>query len=65
MEEHINAHNSYQEKMDEFIAEAESKKTDTKKIAFKIAEFAGSWLMNHIMIMDQKYIPFMQQNSIN
>lgn len=61
-QEHIAAHNAYEEKMDGFIAEAEKKGPDTKKITMEIAEFAGSWLMNHIMDMDQKYVGFMYEN---
>ncbi len=63
-EEHIAEHNAYEERMDEFIAKAEKEEVDTKKIIIKIAEFAGSWLVNHIMDMDQKYVEFMRSNGI-
>ena len=62
--EHIAVHDAYEEKMDEFIVEAEKEGADIKRIVIEIAEFAGSWLMNHIMLMDQKYIKFMHSNGI-
>ncbi len=61
---HIEAHRIYEEKMDKFIAEAEKEGSDTKKMTIEIAEFAGSWLMNHIMDIDQKYIEFMHEKGI-
>ncbi|MEK7635408.1 MAG: bacteriohemerythrin [Patescibacteria group bacterium] len=63
-EEHIAAHNTYEEKMDTFIADANREGADTKKIVLEIAEFAGSWLVNHIMVIDQKYIKFMHEKGI-
>jgi len=63
-EEHVAAHNTYEEKIDGFMAETEKEGVDTKKIIIEIAEFAGSWLVNHIMKMDQKYTEFMHNNGI-
>jgi len=63
-ESHIIAHNVFEEKMDEFINKAKKEGVDTKKIALEIAELAGSWLVNHIMVVDQKYIEFMHSNGI-
>jgi hemerythrin-like metal-binding protein len=62
--EHIATHHTYQEKMDQFINSAKQEGADTKKIALEVAEFAGSWLMNHIMVMDQKYVGFIRENGI-
>ncbi|MFH0804124.1 MAG: bacteriohemerythrin [Candidatus Zambryskibacteria bacterium] len=62
--EHIEAHEAYREQMDQFWIQAKKEGADTKKVAFQIAEFAGSWLINHIMIMDQKYTDFMHDNGI-
>jgi hemerythrin-like metal-binding protein len=64
-EEQIIAHNDYREKMKEFCTEMEKPDIDTKKTAVEMAEFAGSWLANHVMAMDQKYIGFMHENGIN
>jgi hemerythrin len=50
--------------MKEFAYEAEKEETDAKKIALDVASFAGSWLINHIMDMDQKYTDFMRKNDI-
>lgn len=64
-QEHVNAHNSYREKMKEFMAEVEKEGSDTKKLALEIAQFAGDWLMNHILGMDQKYSGFMHEKGIS
>lgn len=61
---HISAHNAYREKMKQFVAQAEKEGTDTKKLALEIAEFAGDWLMNHIIVMDKKYVDFMREVGI-
>lgn len=61
---HISAHNAYREKMKEFVAEVEKEGIDTKKLAIDIAQFAGDWLSNHIIVMDQKYTGFMRENGI-
>jgi hemerythrin len=64
MTEHLAAHRTYEEKMDAFITEARKENVDVKKTVLQIAEFAGSWLVNHIMDTDQKYIDFMRKNGI-
>ena len=63
--EHIEAHNAYKKRTSGFISEAEKEGVNTKKIILEIAEFAGSWLLNHIMEMDQKYVEFMHNNGIS
>lgn len=64
-QEHINTHNIYREKMKEFIAKVEKEGADTKELALKIAQFAGDWLSQHILVMDQKYANFMHEKGIN
>ena len=63
-EAHISAHNAYREKMKGFIAEAEKDGADAKNLALQMAEFAGDWLMNHILAMDKKYEEFMREAGI-
>jgi hemerythrin len=62
--EHIGAHNIYREKMKRLVAEAGEERANTKKIALEAAEFAGSWLINHVMETDQKYVGFMHSKGI-
>lgn len=62
--EHVAVHDAYKERIDGFMTETEKAEIDTKKMALEIAEFAGSWLTNHIMAMDQKYTEFMHNNGI-
>ena len=63
-EEHLAEHRAFEEKLDEFINKAKRESTNTKNVMLEIAEFAGSWLVNHIMNMDQKYVGFMHENGI-
>jgi hemerythrin len=63
-EEHIAKHDAYREKMKEFMARVELEELGSKKLALEIAEFAGNWLMNHIMVEDKKYVGFMIENGI-
>lgn len=62
--EHIAAHDAYREKMKGFVVDVEKAGVDTQNLALKIAEFAGDWLMNHILVMDKKYEAFMRGNGI-
>ena len=62
--EHIEAHNTYRLRMKEFIYEAEKDDAEAKKIALDLASFAGSWLINHIMDVDQRYVKFMHKSGI-
>lgn len=62
---HIDAHNNYREKMRKFMAEAETKGADTKVLGLQIAQFAGDWLSQHILVMDQKYTSFMHEKGIS
>ena len=62
---HVRAHNDYREKMRQFMSEAEKEGANTKDLALKIAQFSGDWLMNHILVVDHKYIAFMHEAGIN
>jgi hemerythrin-like metal-binding protein len=63
-DEHIKEHDSYRKKMRKFMDDANEAGTDVNKIVLEIAEFAGSWLVNHVMNVDQKYVGFMRENGI-
>jgi hemerythrin-like metal-binding protein len=62
--EHTTEHRAFEERMDQFINESKKDGTDAKKLMTEIAEFAGSWLLNHVMEMDQKYVGFMHNKGI-
>lgn len=62
--EHLSEHRAFEEKLDGFINKAKRESVDTKKIMLEIAEFAGSWLINHVMNTDQKYVDFMKENRV-
>lgn len=62
--EHIGAHNAYREKMKEIVSAVETNGVETKALSKEMAEFAGNWLMDHIMAMDKKYVSFMREAGI-
>lgn len=62
--EHMDAHEVYWEKIDQFVLKMKTGGVDIKEITLEVAEFAGSWLVNHIMEVDLKYISFMRENGI-
>ena len=52
---HVKIHNKFRKKVNKFIKQVRDKNIDTKKIIKEAADFSGSWLLNHILIMDKKY----------
>ena len=53
--EHIATHDIFREKVISFEIEISDKNKDKKLVVREMAEFAGNWLMQHILIMDKKY----------
>lgn len=64
VEEHLEQHRAYEERMDEFMNKVR-KESGSKDLMLEIAEFAGSWLMNHIMDLDQKYAIFFREKGVS
>lgn len=56
-EEHVKSHNAFRKSVEEMMNNARLD-GDTKEIAKKMANFAGEWLMDHIMVVDQRYADF-------
>lgn len=61
-DEHVAQHRAFEERLDKLTNSAK-KENNSRKIILEIAQFASSWLLNHIMNSDQKYVPYLQQNS--
>lgn len=51
--------------MRQFMTEAEKEGADTKVLGLQIAQYAGDWLSQHILVMDQKYAGFMHEKGIS
>lgn len=62
--EHIAQHDKYRAKMRVLIKTMNEKNINISEVANQIAEFAGDWLMGHIMCMDKMYVAFMHENNI-
>jgi hemerythrin-like metal-binding protein len=62
--EHVTSHDACRKRVEQFNLELKQENMNTKKIAAEMAEFLGSWLVNHVMTMDQKYVGFMRKNGV-
>lgn len=62
--EHTDAHNKFREKSKDFENKIRNKGVDKKAILKEVAEFAGDWLMRHILVMDKKYSEFFNEKGI-
>ncbi len=56
--EHIAAHNVFRDEAMRMLNEAKDGEGKTAEEAKQAAEFAGNWLLTHIMVMDKKYAQF-------
>ena len=54
-EEHKKSHQMFREKIKALIEELRGVNGYSHELAKEVAEFAGNWLMKHILIMDKKY----------
>lgn len=52
---HKAAHDQYRKQFQELLNQARDEKSDIKSVAGYVANYAGSWLINHIKDMDQKF----------
>lgn len=52
---HKAAHDEYRRKFQDLLNQARDENSDIMHIAGHVAEYAGSWLINHIKAMDQKF----------
>jgi hemerythrin-like metal-binding protein len=52
-DEHIAKHNEFSDKLEKLTVES---KGDSVDLAFKLVDFLEDWLIDHLMITDQKYV---------
>jgi len=60
-EEHKNAHKIFNEKLEEIVKISHG---DVATLAFKLVDFLEDWLIDHLMVEDQKYIACFQQHGL-
>jgi len=61
---HIEAHNKFREQAMNFENQIREEDKDKKTVLKDAAHFAGSWLLNHILVVDKKYSEFFNENGI-
>jgi hemerythrin-like metal-binding protein len=61
---HIEAHNMFRVKIKELITKAETESVNQKEIIQEAANFAGDWLLNHILIVDKQYSKFFNEHGL-
>lgn len=60
--DHILKHNEFGEKLEILKKESNG---DTLVLAFKLVDFLEDWLINHLMVTDQKYVDCFQKNGLS
>ena len=60
-DEHKESHKKLIERVDDFQTRLTENKED---IGEELLGFLITWLLNHILLMDKRYMPFMKKNSI-
>jgi hemerythrin len=61
-DEHKESHKKLIERVDDFQTRLTENKED---IGEELLGFLITWLLNHILLMDKRYMPFMTQNGIS
>lgn len=62
---HIEAHNQFRAKTKYFTKQVRDKNIDPREIVKEVANFAGDWLLDHILNMDKKYSKWFNDHGIN
>lgn len=63
-EEHIQAHDEFRGKTSEYIDNAR-KNINISKLTEEASQFAGNWLLEHILVVDKRYSKWLNDHGIN
>ena len=58
-EKHLEAHNFYRQEIQEYVEKCMSNDVDLTNLAAELADFASSWLLEHIKSVDKQYSDFL------
>lgn len=61
---HIKFHNQFREQAVQFMNRIREATGDKSAVIEEIANFAGNWLTNHIVVVDQKYSQWFNENGV-
>jgi len=62
--EHIDAHNLFRQKSKHFVSQIRDNNKNKKEVIKEVSEFAGNWMVHHILNMDKKYSEFFNEKGI-
>jgi hemerythrin-like metal-binding protein len=62
--EHIQEHDEFRIRIREFMERAKVPDADVKKIIDEFADYAGEWLLGHILVLDKAYTKFFNEHGI-
>ena len=62
--EHVEAHDLYRQKMQEYLEKSMSENVDIVKLAKEVADFASDWLFEHIRMVDKQYSGFLKGKEV-
>jgi hemerythrin-like metal-binding protein len=57
-------HDEFRQKSIEFEKRIRDRAEDKKKVTVEIAEFVGSWLLNHILVVDKQYSKYFNEHGV-
>jgi hemerythrin-like metal-binding protein len=60
-EDHKNKHNEFSVKLEQLTVESGG---DSVELAFKLVDFLEDWLIDHLMVTDQKYVECFKEHGL-
>lgn len=61
---HLEAHNDFREKTNSYISRIRKNDQNIEELSEEVAEYAGNWLLKHILVMDKKYSAFFNEHGV-
>ena len=60
-EKHVAEHKSFNSRLEEIV---NKHRDDTVALAFALVDFLEDWLIDHLMVMDQKYVTCFREHGL-
>lgn len=61
---HKEEHDLFRKKSNNYINQARDENIDTKETVKEVANFAGEWILKHILTVDKKYSDFFNSHEV-
>lgn len=61
---HVEAHNQFREMANGYISRIRKDDQNIEKLSEEVAEYAGNWLLKHILVADKKYSAFFNEHGV-